>query len=173
MKLLKRNVLASLIAVSLLLASRAPLAQTKAEQLKEYSRTLAGEDVTLTFVHINDRTAPLLFQPPTLYSMRARAKESTTLYVQGRAERDIQIDTTNFKIEQSGASVTGTPSNIKNFERGNKVKIRLGEQIDGVLTFAKLFDPSKPFTLRHDKALVEFKFTEDQIKGMTVAPPAQ
>ncbi len=170
---MKHTVLACVVAVSLLLAGIVPRGQSKTEQLKEYSRVLQGTDVTLTLVHVNDRTAPLLFQPPTLYSMRARAKDATLLYVQGKAERDIEIDTTNFKIEQAGQTATATPTSINNFTRGTRVRIPLGQPIDGLLVFPKLFDVSKPFTVRHDRDLIEFKFNAEQVKGMTAAAAPQ
>jgi len=167
---MQRAVFTSVVAVSLLVIGIAPLAQNKTDQMKEYSRVLPGIDVTLTLVHVNDRTAPLLFQPPTLYSMRARAKETTMLYVQGRVARDIEMDTTNFSIEQGSDKSTGVPTNIENFAKGNKVKVPLGGQINGLLVFPKLFDVSKAFTVRHDRDLVEFKFSAEQVKGMTAAP---
>jgi hypothetical protein len=170
---MKHTLSAAVVAVCLLLASIAPGAQSKPEQLKDYSRVLPGLDVTLTLVPINDRTAPLLFEAPTLYSMRARAKDATLLYVQGKAERDIQIDTTNFRVTQAGQTATAAPTNITNFAKGDKVKVPLGGQINGVLVFPKLFDPSKPFTVLHDRDTVEFKFNPDQVKGMTAAPAAQ
>ena len=165
---MKRTLLA--VAAVCLIAGVGAGAQNNADQLKAYSRILENVDVSLTVVHVNNVTVPILFQPPTLYSMRARAAGSTVLYVQGTADRDVEIDTTNFRIEQGGQNSVGVPTNIKNFAKGTKVKIPLGGQIDGVLVFDKLFDPTKPFTLRHGRDLVEFKFNADQVKALTPAP---
>ena len=169
---MKPIVSAGVVAVCLLLTAVAPVAQNKADLLKNYSRVIENVDVALTVVHVNSVTAPILFQPPTLYAMRARAAETTVLYVQGKADRDIEIDTTNFKIEQAGQNAVGVPTNIKNFAKGSKVRVPLGGQIDGVLVFPKLFDVSKAFTLRHDRDLIEFKFNAEQVKALTAPAPA-
>jgi hypothetical protein len=139
--------------------------------LKDYSRTLQSDDVPINAIHLNDKTVPLLFKPPTLYSMRARAKEATTLYIQTVVENNAELDTTTFVIEQDGVSYPGTPTSIKNFTKG-KLKLKLGDQVDGVLTFPKLLDVSKPFSLKHGRDRVEFKFTDAQVKALTAAAPA-
>jgi hypothetical protein len=142
--------------------------QKPTDQLKDFSRVLPG-DLPLTLVYLNDKTVPIMFQPPTLYAMRARSKEATMLYVQGTAgDKAVQFDTTNFTIEQSGESVGSTPTNINHFERG-KASVGKGDRVDGLLTFAKLVNVSQPFTVKHGKDSVEFKFTADQIKAMTSA----
>ena len=142
--------------------------QDAASALKDFTRVLKG-DVPFTLAHINGKTLPVLFQPPTLYSIRARSQANALFYVQGTApkDKDIEIDTTNFTMDQGGESVPGTSQNIKNFETG---KVAKGERIDGLLVFAKQLDLSKPFTVKHGKDSVEFKFTSDQVKAMT--PPA-
>lgn len=139
--------------------------------LKDYSRTLQSDDLPINLIHLNDKTVPLLFKPPTLYSMRARVKEATTLYVQTVVENNAELDTTTFVIEQDGMSYPGTPTSIHNFTKG-KLKLKLGDQVDGVLTFPKLVDLSKAFTLKHGRDRVEFKFTDAQVKAMTSAAPA-
>ena len=143
-----------------------------AKQLAPFMQTLPLDGLPLGCVHLNDRTVPLLFQPPTLYVMRARAKEATALYVQGTAEKDLELDTTNFTIEQDGQSSTATPTSIHNFTKG-KVKVSKGERVDGVLTFTKLFDVNKAFVLKHGKTRVEFMLV-DVVRDMTAptaAPP--
>ena len=137
--------------------------------LKDYTRVLKG-DIPLTLVHINDKTLPVLFMPPTLYAIRARMHESTLIYVQGTTTKEVDIDTKTFTLEQGGESTPATAQNIKNFQGG---KIAKGERIDGILVFAKLLDASKPFTIQHGKQLVEFKYSADQIKAMTATPSAQ
>jgi hypothetical protein len=162
-----------LFAVALLAVS-APLAlvgQDLTSQLKDYTRVLPGDGLQLSLVYLNQQTVAAIFQPPTLYAMRARAKEATMLYVQGTPSRQVELDTTNFTIEQGGQSITSQPTNIKNFMKG-KAKVGSGETITGVLTFMTAVDVSKPFTVKHAKDSIEFKFSADQIKAMAPAPPA-
>jgi hypothetical protein len=164
-ELMRKVLLAAFI-----LAAGLPLGLSGQEgPLKDYTRVLKG-DVQLSIVHVNDKSLPVLFQPPTLYAMRARIREATMFYVQGTAPKDVEIDTKTFTVEQGGESTPGTPQNIKNFQGG---KIPKGERIDGLLVFAKLLDLSKPFTVKHGKDSVEFKYSADQVKAMTPAPAAQ
>jgi len=138
--------------------------------IKDYSRVLPSEEIPLNIIHLNDKTVPLLFKAPTLYSMRARAKEATTLYVQTTVEANAELDTTNFQLEQDGMSYPGTPSSISNFTKG-KLKLKLGDQVAGVLSFPKLIDVSKPFSVKHGRDRVDFRFTGDQVKALA-APAA-
>jgi hypothetical protein len=140
--------------------------------LKDYSRMLQSDDLPINVIHLNEKTVPLLFKPPTLYSMRARVKEATALYIQTVVENNAELDTTNFVIEQDGMTYPGTPSSIRNFTKG-KVKLKLGDQVDGVLTFPKLIDISKPFTLKHGRDRVDFKFTDAQVKALAAPAAAQ
>lgn len=157
-----------LLLAAFTLAACLPLrvAGEDAGNLQDFTRILKG-DVQLSLVHVNAKTLPTLFQPPTLYAMRARIRESTLFYVQGTASKDVELDTTNFIVEQGGESATATPQNIKNFQSG---KVSKGARLDGLLVFAKVLDASKPFTVKHGKDSVEFKFSADQVKAM--APPA-
>ena len=139
--------------------------------LKDYSRTLQSDDLPINVIHLNDKTVPLLFKPPNLYSMRARVKEATTLYVQTVVEVNAELDTTTFVIEQDGMSYPGTPTSIRNFTKG-KLKLKVGDQVDGVLTFPKLLDLSKAFTLKHGRDRVDFKFTDAQVKALAAPAPA-
>jgi hypothetical protein len=142
-----------------------------AQVMKDYSRTMASDDLPLTLVHLNDKTVPVLFQAPTLYAMRARAKEATTIYVQAVVDNNVELDTTNFILEQDGMSSPGSPSSIHNFTKG-KVKLKLGDHVDGVLSFTKLVDVSKPFAVRHGHDRADFKFTSEQAKLIMPAAPA-
>lgn len=169
---MKRGQIVARTALVLIALVPAAVAQDVASQLKDYTRTLNGDGLTLSLVHLNEKTVPIMFQPPTMYAMRARAREATLLYVQGTAQRDVDLDTTNFVIEQGGETVAATPMNIKHFTRGT-VNVPRGERVDGVLAFARLVDVSKPFIVRHGRDSVEFRFTADQIRAMTPAPAAQ
>ena len=139
--------------------------------LKDYSRTMQSDDLPINLIHLNDKTVPLLFKPPNLYSMRARVKEATTLYVQTVVEVNAELDTTTFVIEQDGVSYPGTPTSIRNFTKG-KLKLKLGDQVDGILTFPKLLDVSKAFTVKHGRDRVDFKFTDAQVKALAAPAPA-
>jgi hypothetical protein len=143
--------------------------QDVAKQLEGFVRALPGTELRLNLVHLNDRTVPLFFQPPLLYSIRARAKEVTSLYVQGVAERSAELDTTNFSIEQNNESSTAMPTSIHNFTSG-RLKLNKGDHVDGVLTFTKRFDVSRPFTVKHGRDTVDFSFTPKQVEEMT--PPS-
>ena len=166
---MKKLVLAVLAAVACLPLS---LAGQTAADLKEFSQVMMLEGLPLTLVHLNDKTVPVLFQPPTLYSMRARAHDTTMLYVQGTATRTVELDSTTFMIDQGGQAVTSLPTNIKNFVKG-KNKLGQDDRVDGVLTFAKAIDVSKPFTVKHGRDIATFQFTGAQVKAMTTVPPAQ
>ena len=78
--------------------------------LEEYTRLLPMDGVPLSVIHLNDRTVPIIFQPPTLYSMRARVKEATLIYVQGTVTRGLDLDTTKFTLSQNGQSTPATVS---------------------------------------------------------------
>lgn len=148
------------------------LAGQTAADLKEFSQVMMIEGIPLTLVHLNDKTVPVLFQPPTLYSMRARAHDTTMLYVQGTAVKGVELDATTFTIDQAGMPVTSLPTNIKNFMKG-KNKLAQDDRVDGVLTFAKPIDISKPFTVKHGRDTATFQFSAAQVKAMTPPPAAQ
>ena len=145
--------------------------QDVAAQLKDYTRSLTSYDLNLSIVHLNDKTVPLLFQPPTLSSMRARAKEATSLYVQGVLTKNAELDTSNFIIEQGSNSAPAVPSSIHNFTKG-KLKLKAGDHVDGVLTFSTLVDVSKSFTVKHGRDTVDFKFSGQQLKDIMPAAAA-
>ena len=145
--------------------------QDAAQIMKEYSKVMNSDDVPLNIVHLNAKTVPVLFQPPTLYSMRARASQQTLVYVQTVVEFNAELDTTNFFLDQGGTSTPGTPTSISNFTKG-KLKLKLGDKVDGILAFPILADVSKPFTIRHGMDKADFRFTENQVKALAPAPAA-
>jgi hypothetical protein len=154
------------------LATCLPLAlagQDNAQIMKDYMRPMVSEDISLNIVHLNAKTVPVLFQPPMLYSMRARAQQQTMIYVQTVVETNGELDTTNFILDQGGKTTPGTPTNINNFTKG-KVRLKLGDKVDGVVTFDTMVDVSKPFSIKHgmDKP-AEFRFNEAQVKALAPA----
>jgi hypothetical protein len=142
------------------------------DELTKFMAVLPMDGIQLGAIHLNERTIPILFQPPTLYSMRARVKEASAFFVQGVAEKDFELDTTTFTIEQASTPTsTATPTSIHNFTKG-KVKVAKGDRVDGVLTFNRLIDVNKSFILKHGKSMVEFRLG-DVVKDMTpLAAPA-
>ena len=158
--------------IAVVVAACVPLALAAQDTtLKDYSKTMMSDDLPLNIIHLNAKTVPLLFKAPTLYQIRAKATESTMVYVQTTVENNAELDTTTFTIEQDGMSYPGTPSSVRNFAKG-KNKLKLGDQVDGIVTFPKLLDLSKPFTVKHGRDRVEFKFTDAQVKALAPAPAA-
>lgn len=145
--------------------------QDASQQLKDFTRLLPSDGLQLNLVHLNDKTTPVLFQPPTLYAIRARAKEATAIYVQGIVEKNVELDTTDFSISQLDVSSPGTTTSIHNFTKG-KLKLNKGDKVDGIVTFGKLIDVTKPFTVHHGRETVDFAFTPEQVKAMNPAPAA-
>jgi hypothetical protein len=163
---MKKLLIAAAVAVCLPLGLAG---QDAAQIMKEYSKVMTSEDVPLTIVHLNAQTIPLLFQPPMLYSMRARASQQTLVYVQGVVEFNAEFDTSNFVLEQGGTTTPGTNTSINNFTKG-RLRLKLGDKIDGIVAFPILADVSKPFTIRHGMDRADFRFTENQIKALAPAP---
>jgi hypothetical protein len=165
-----RKLLLTVVAI----AVSAPLllvGQDLTQQLKDFTRRLPIDGIQLSLVYMNERVVPMIFQPPTMYAMRARLKESTLIYVQGTAAKDFELDTSAFSLDQGGQNTVGEPSNIKNFVKG-KAKLKADAAVTGVLTFMKVVDPSKPFSVKHGRESAEFRFSSDQVKAMTPPPAA-
>jgi len=131
--------------------------------LKVFTRTGTVSGVQMSFVLVNDKTVEVLFSGPSKYSLRARARMGTLFYVQGTPEKDVEQLNMTYTMEQDGASVDGTPMNIKNFQGGAVAK---GNRIDGLLQFDKKIDPSHTFKLHNAKTTVEFKLSQDALKLM-------
>ena len=139
--------------------------------LKDYSKIMMSDDLPLNIIHLNGKTVPLLFKAPTLYQIRAKANETTMVYVMAVVEQNAELDTTNFSIEQDGMTYPGTPSSVRNFTKG-KLKLKLGDMVDGILTFPKLLDLSKPFSVKHGRDRVDFRFSDAQVKALAAPAPA-
>lgn len=122
-----------------------PQPSATAKTLAEYMQPIQYDGIQLNFVVVNATTSEILFQAPLKYAMRARAAQSTILYVQGTPQKDMDFST-NFTIVQNGKTIATTPTNIKNFVNG---KVTKGERIDGYLTFAEKVDLTTKFTLKY------------------------
>ena len=129
--------------------------------LKEFTRTETVNGINMSFVLVNDKTVEVLFDGPSKYSLRARARLGTLFYVQGTPEKNVDRIDTKYTMEQDGETVDGTPMNIKNFEGGPVAK---GTRIDGLLQFDKKLDLSHPFKLKNAKTTVDFKLSHDALK---------
>ncbi len=145
--------------------------QDTAQIMKDYSKQMTSEEVPLNIVHLNAKTVPAIFQPPMLYQMRARAAQQTMFYVQTVVEINAELDTSNFVLEQGGTSTPGTPTNINNFAKG-KQRLKLGDKVDGIVSFPAMLDLSKPFTIRHGLDKAEFRFSDAQVKALAAPAPA-
>jgi len=129
--------------------------------LKEFTRTGTVSGITMSFVLVNDKTVEVLFSGPSKYSLRARARMGTLIYLQGTPEKDVNQVNMKFTMEQDGATVDGTTLNIKNFEGGAVTK---GTRIDGLVQFDKKLDLSHPFRIKNAKTTVEFKLSQSALK---------
>ena len=129
--------------------------------LKEFTRTGTVSGITMSFVLVNDKTVEVLFSGPSKYSLRARARMGTLIYLQGTPEKDVNQVNMKFTMEQDGATVDGTTLNIKNFEGGAVPK---GTRIDGLVQFDKKLDLSHPFRIKNAKTTVEFKLSQSALK---------
>ena len=166
-----RAILVAAVCITMGLASHAPAAAQDAASLTDFTRTIEAGDIDLSLVHLNNVTVPILFEPPTLYVIRAQAAETTLLYVQGTATVESELDTTGFSIEQDGTSMAAKPINVKYFE-GGTVTVPGGERVDGILAFEGSVDLSRPFTVMHGGNAVEFRLSEEAVAQLTT-PAAQ
>jgi hypothetical protein len=166
MKQMMMGILACVLAVSAVAAQQQekqpPQQESSAAMLKQFTRTMNVDGIMMNFVYLNDRTVDVLFQPPGKYALRAQAKMSTLLYVQGTPEKEGKLDT-KFYLEQDGETTEGVARNIKHFESGAVTK---GERIDGILQFDRKLDLTHQFTIKSSKNSLKFKLSEEALKLM-------
>jgi hypothetical protein len=129
--------------------------------LKEFTRSVKLDNLVLTFVLVNDKTADVLFQAPGKYAIKARARMAALFYVQGTPDKDLKQVDTKFKFEQNGQSADGVALNIKNFEGGAVAK---GVKIEGLVQFEKKIDPTHAFKIVNPSMSVEFKLSKEALK---------
>jgi hypothetical protein len=160
-----------LVACFVLLSCIGPAQEQPADKtalLKEFTRTAQVDGLTLSFVHLNNRTVDVLFEAPGKYALRARANQSTMFYVQGTPEKEIQLDT-KFVMEQDGQTFQGVTQNIKNFQ--SETALTKGERIDGLLHFSQKIDASHEFTVKNTSCLVTFKLTPEALQMLQPVTP--
>jgi hypothetical protein len=166
---MKRFSMAVLVCLLLAAASLAQEPSPNAAVLKEFTRSIQLDGMTLSFVLLNDRTVDILFAAPGKYAMRARARMATTFFVQGTAAKDTTLNT-KFEVEQDGQTVAGASHNIKNFADGAVAK---GIRVDGILQLEKKLDLTHAFTIKGKDVSVDFKLDAGALKELEpVAPPA-
>jgi hypothetical protein len=166
MRKMQIGVFACVLAVSAVAAQqeeKQPQQQeSSAAMLMQFTRSANVDGIMMNFVYLNDRTVDALFQPPGKYALRAQARISTLLYVQGTPDRESKLDTT-FYLEQDGETTEGLTRNIKNFESGAVTK---GERINGVLQFDRKVDLTRQFTIKNSKTSLKFKLSQEALKLM-------
>jgi hypothetical protein len=166
MKKMIIGILACILAVSAVAAQqqeKQPQQQeSSAALLKQFTRSMNVDGIMLSFVYLNDRTVDVLFHPPGKYAVRAQAKVSTLLYVQGTPDKDGKLDAT-FYLEQDGQTTEGLARDIKNFQSGAVTK---GETINGILQFDRKVDLTHQFTIKSSKNSLKFKLSEEALKLM-------
>jgi hypothetical protein len=143
-------------------ASPAPSAADSQAAVANYGKSLNSSGVTMNLILLNDKTIDVLFQAPTKFAMRARARMATMVYVQGTPGKDVDLKL-NFTIQQGGDPVAGKPVNIKNFDN---MKVAKGARIDGVVEFPTKVDLTKSFKIANGSDSVEFKLSEDAVKAL-------
>ena len=130
--------------------------------LKEFTHSITHEGLTLSLVHLNDRTVDVLFQAPTKYAMKVRARKDTLFYVQGTPERQVEIDTA-FVAKQEGREIAGTAHNINNFQSG---MVGQGQRIDEIIQFQEKIDLSKPIEITNGGGSVRVSFSERALEAI-------
>ena len=130
--------------------------------LQDFSRPLAGDGVSYTVIHLNDKTVEALFaQSPSKLAMRVQARQNTMFYVQGTVEEDTEISI-GFSVEQGGETIEGKALSMSNFEDGRELKP--GDRLDGVVALGRKLNLSEPFTVENDGESVLFDFPDDVVQ---------
>lgn len=158
----------ALTAVFCIVLGCAAAAQESANSalLKEFTRTGTIDGTSFSFVHLNDRTVDILFTAPGKYALRARANQSTLIYVQAIPDKDLKLGT-RYSLEQDGHSYPGSTQNIRNFA-GTAPK---GERIDGLIQFEKKIDPNHEFDLKSGDTVIKFKLSAEALKLLQKPEP--
>jgi hypothetical protein len=130
--------------------------------LNDFTRSGKIDGSSFSFVLLNNKTVGLLFTPPSMYQIRARASQGTAFYVLGAAEKKFTLEK-KFVVEQDGQTFDCEMINIENFTGGEIAK---GQKIKGILQLSKKLDLSHPFTIKGAQDSMEFKLTEDALKEL-------
>ena len=112
---------------------------------RDFGRSVTASGVVrLTVIHLNDATVEAFFSAPMKYSLRVQAKQTTIFYVQGTAERSMELDGL-WEVRQ-GERVFGAKTiDIVNFTPG--LVLADGDQFTGLVVLDQLVNPRAEFTL--------------------------
>ena len=130
--------------------------------LKDFTRSTKMDGVNFTFTLLNDKTVELMFAGDSKYSMKARANQATTFYVQGISDKNVTLSNT-FVVEQDGQKFNCSMINIENFQGGNIAK---GQRVKGLLQLDKKLNLARPFIIKSSQNQMEFKLTDSVIKEL-------
>ena len=141
---------------------------------RDFGRSVTASGVVrLTVIHLNDATVEAFFSPPTKYSLRVQAKQTTIFYVHGTAERSMQLDGA-WEVRQDTRVIGAKTIDIFNFTPG--LVLADGDQFTGLVVLDQLVNPRAEFTLANGDAYrFNFLFTPglvladgDQFTGLVV-----
>ena len=117
---------------------------------RDFGRSVTASGVVrLTVIHLNDATVEAFFSPPTKYSLRVQAKQTAIFYVQGTAERSMQLDGA-WEVRQDTRVIGATTIDIFNFTPG--LVLADGDQFTGLVVLDQLVNPRAEFTLANGDA---------------------
>jgi len=113
--------------------------------LRDFGRSVIDDgSVRITVIHLNDATVEAFFTPPTKYSLRVQAKQTTIFYVQGTAERSMRLDG-EWEVRQESRVIQAKTIDIFNFKPG--IVLADGDQFTGLVVLDQLVNPRAEFTL--------------------------
>jgi hypothetical protein len=145
-------------------SNQADPAQSTAQNavtVREFTRTVKMDGMTLSFVLLNNKTVDVLFSGDSRYAMRAKANMATMFYVQGVPEKDITLNP-QFEVQQDGKTFPGEAVNLKNLQAGPVAK---GTRIAGLIQLSQKIDVTQPFKIKGEKnASAEFKLSREALK---------
>ena len=124
--------------------------------LRDFGRSVIDDgEVRITVIHLNDATVEAFFSPPTKYSLRVQAKQTTIFYVQGTAERSMQLDS-EWEVRQDTRVIGAKTIDIFNFTPG--LVLADGDQFTGLVVLDQLVNPRAEFMLANGDEAYRFYF---------------
>lgn len=136
-------------------------ADEAAKVLQAFSAPIKTDGGQFTVVVLNDRTIESLFgTSPAKAAIRVRARMATILFIQGVAGKEFELKP-EVTVVQKGETLTGAPSNMKNFAAG---KIAKGDRVQGMVELPKKLDLYEPFKVMMGGQSAEFRLAADDVK---------
>jgi hypothetical protein len=132
-----------------------------AKILQMFSANSRADWGNLQVILLNDRTVEALFgASPAKAAFRTKARMTSVFFVQGTVNKEFE-----FKPEvtatQKGETLPGKVTPMKNFAGG---KVAKGEQMQGLVEFAKKLDLYESFKVTVAGHAVDFNFNEDDVR---------